>query len=129
VNCHFLFQLLKTQADLQKTQSDLTEQRDLAKGLSEQNSQLKAENETILRNLDRDTLHRTKFEAEHANTIDQISNLQRQIQQKEESLTESRSSLEESSKQVSALKKHGTICYIYGPDCVLKCQLSFSLSL
>jgi len=102
VNVHFFFQLLKTQADLEKTQSDLTEQRDLAKDFSEQNRQLKAENETILRDLDRDTLNRTKLEADHGA---QISNLQREIHQKEKSLSELRVSFEESAKQVTNIER------------------------
>jgi len=62
--------------------------------------QLKAENEKTLRNIDGDTLNRAKFEAEHDDAKAQISNLHREIQQKEESLTELLSSLEDSSKQV-----------------------------
>jgi len=95
------FQLLKTQADLQKTQSDLTEQRNLANDFSEQNRQLKTENETILRNQNRDKLN---IEAEHGDTIAQISNFQREILQRDESLTELRISLEESSIQVVNLE-------------------------
>jgi len=67
---------------------------------------LKAENETILRNLDRDKLN---LETAHGDTVAQISNLQREMQQRDASLTELRSSLEESSKQVSALNDHHMI--------------------
>ena len=76
------------------------EQERASKELTEENKKLKAENESILRNLDRDRLNRVKFEAEHGDTIAQINSLQLEIQQRDSALAELRASLDESAKQV-----------------------------
>ena len=91
---------MNIKADFQKTQSDLVDQERASKELKEENEKLKAENESILQNLERDRVNHAKFEAEHEDTISKINSLQIEIQQRDSTVAELRASLHEFSKQV-----------------------------
>lgn len=77
----------------------------LAKELAEENKKLKAENESILRNLDRDRLNRVKFEAEHGDTVLELKKLKEDVQNRDGKLAELQSLLDQYKMQVNIVKR------------------------